>query len=50
MFSDPELEFLRDYSREYGLAAPDSLGPAVRLVAHLGGYRARNTIRNRATS
>ncbi len=36
MFSDPELEFLLDYSREYGLATPDSLG----LVAHLGGYRA----------
>ena len=41
MFSDPELEFLGDYSRKYGLPGPDSLGPAVRLVAHLGGYRDR---------
>ena len=41
MFSDQELEFLGDYSRQYGLPGPDSLGPAVRLVAHLGGYRAR---------
>ena len=36
-----ELDFLRDYSREYGTAGPDSLGLAVRLVGRLGGYRDR---------
>ena len=41
MFADHELEFLRDYAMEHGLTAPDRLGDAVRLVAHLGGYRAR---------
>ena len=41
MFTDGELGFLRDYAREHGLSAPDRLGDAVRLVAHLGGYRGR---------
>ena len=41
LFSDAELEFLQTYSLKYALPAPDSLGPAVRLVAHLGGYRDR---------
>ena len=41
MFTDPELAFLRDYAREQAMPAPDPLGAAVRLVAHLGGYRDR---------
>ncbi len=41
MFTDHELDFLRDYAHEHGLTAPDQLGDAVRLVAHLGGYRNR---------
>ena len=41
MFADQELGFLRDYAHEHGLDAPERLGDAVRLVAHLGGYRAR---------
>ena len=41
MFTDGELGFLRDYAIEHGLGAPDRLGDAVRLVAHLGGYRDR---------
>ncbi len=41
MFTDHELGFLSDYARKFSLPGPDSLGPAVRLVAHLGGYRDR---------
>ena len=41
MFADGELCFLRDYASRYGLKAPERLGDAVRLVAHLGGYRHR---------
>ena len=41
MFTDHELGFLGDYARKFGLPGPDRLGPAVRLVAHLGGYRDR---------
>ncbi len=41
MFTDHELDFLRDYATRYGLEAPERLGDAVRLVAHLGGYRDR---------
>ena len=41
MFADQELGFLRDYALEHGLDAPQRLGDAVRLVAHLGGYRDR---------
>ena len=41
MFTDHELDFLASYAEEHGLAAPDRLGDAVRVVAHLGGYRAR---------
>ena len=41
MFTDPELAFLRDYASRYGLKAPQRLGDAVSLVAHLGGYRDR---------
>ena len=41
MFADHELDFLRDYAMEHDLSAPERLGDAVRLVAHLGGYRAR---------
>ena len=40
-FADHELDFLQDYADEHGLPAPDRLGAAVQLVAHLGGYRAR---------
>ena len=41
MFADHELDFLRDYAVEHRLQAPARLGDAVRLVAHLGGYRDR---------
>ena len=41
MFADHELDFLRDYALENDLATPDRLGDAVRIVAHLGGYRDR---------
>jgi len=41
MFADGELCFPRDYASRYGLKAPERLGDAVRLVAHLGGYRHR---------
>ena len=41
MFTESELDFLREYGVEYELAAPDRLGDAVKLVAHLGGYRER---------
>ena len=41
MFTDQELNFLRDYATRYALEAPEQLGDAVRLVAHLGGYRDR---------
>ena len=39
MFTAEELGFLSDWAREHGHAAPDRLGAATRLVAHLGGYR-----------
>ena len=38
MFSELELRFLADYARKFGLAPPDDLGTAVKLVAILGGY------------
>ena len=41
MFTDGELGFLRDYATRRRLALPERLGDAVRLVAHLGGYRDR---------
>ena len=41
MFADAEIAFLRDYAAKYGLDAPERLGDAVGLVAHLGGYRDR---------
>ena len=41
MFAYGELGFLRGYAARYGLKAPERLGDAVRLVAHLGGYRDR---------
>lgn len=41
MFTDQELGFLRDYATQYRLSGPHSLGAAVELVAHLGGYRNR---------
>ena len=41
MFTDDELDFLRDYAQEQDMPAPVQLGDAVRLVAHLGGYRDR---------
>ena len=41
MFADHELAFLHDYALEHDLAPPSRLGDAVRLVAHLGGYRDR---------
>ncbi|MCY3769474.1 MAG: IS4 family transposase [Gammaproteobacteria bacterium] len=41
MFTDTELGFLREYGDECGLPPPDRLAGAVRLVAHLGGYRER---------
>ena len=42
MSTDHELAFLRDYASQAGFAAPDDLGKSVQLVAHLGGFRARN--------
>ena len=48
MFADHELDFLRDYAVENDLATPDRLGDAVRLVAHLGGYRDRKHDPDRA--
>ena len=41
MFTDVELDFLREYAVEYGLPAPHRPRDAVRVVAHLGGYRER---------
>ena len=41
LFTAAELDFLRDYAREHGLPAPDSLGAAMRMVAHFGGHRGR---------
>ena len=38
MFTDHEPGFLSDYARKFGRPGPASLGPAVRLVAHLRGY------------
>ena len=40
-FTAAELDFLHDYAREHGLPAPDSLGAAMRMVAHFGGHRGR---------
>ena len=39
LFTAPELDFLRDYAREYGVEAPDHLGAAMRSVPHFGGRR-----------
>ena len=41
MFTDEELAFLRDYAQQYSQSEPQDLSTAVRLVALLGGYRAR---------
>ena len=41
LFTDDELRFLGGYARRFGLRGPEDLGAAVRLVAHLGGYRDR---------
>ena len=41
LFTDHELNFLRHYAAKSRLNTPDTLGNAVRLVAHLGGYRGR---------
>ena len=41
MFTDNEIDFLRDYAREHDMTPPERLGDAVHLVAHLGGYRDR---------
>ena len=41
MFTDHEQNFLVDYAAKFGLGGPVNLGAAVRLVAHLGGYRDR---------
>ena len=41
LFTDHELNFLRHYALNSRLETPDTLGNAVRLVAHLGGYRGR---------
>ena len=42
MFTDHEPGFLGDFVRKFGRPGPDSLGPAVRLVAYLRGCRGRN--------
>ena len=41
MFTSDELDFLNDYAKIYRLEPPASLGPAVQLMAHLGGFRQR---------
>ncbi len=41
MFTSDELGFLNDYAKIYRLEPPASLGPAVQLMAHLGGFRQR---------
>ena len=41
LFSAADLNFLNDYAREHGLPAPDSLGAAMRMVAHFGRHRGR---------
>ena len=41
MFTDVEPVFPPDHADRYGLGAPERPGDAVRLVAHLGGYRDR---------
>ena len=41
LFTDDELEFLKEYAEIEGLAGPGSLGEASSLVADLGGFRAR---------
>ena len=41
MFTDHELAFLQDYARKFGQKTPRDLATTVRLVALLGGYRAR---------
>ena len=39
MYADHELDFLHTYARKHDLVPPLTLGDAVCLVAHLGGYR-----------
>ena len=41
LFSDIEIEVLTAYAKKKRLAAPKTLGAAVRLVARLGGYIGR---------
>ena len=50
LFTDSELSFLSDYAEEFRLPGPDRLGPAVWLVAHLGGYRGRKQASESGTS
>jgi hypothetical protein len=42
VFSDIEVRTLKAYAKTRGMKAPSLLGEAVRLVAMLGGYLARN--------
>ncbi|MDE2789256.1 MAG: hypothetical protein OXI81_02370 [Paracoccaceae bacterium] len=42
MFTDNELDFLRDTALEHVMTAPDRFGDAVRLAAHLRGYPSRS--------
>ncbi len=41
LFTDHELDFLRDYALEHDMRAPERLDDAILLVAHLGWYRDR---------
>ncbi len=41
MFTDEELDFLRDHAEQHAMPAPVQPSDAVQLVAHLGGYRNR---------
>ncbi len=41
LFTVEELAFLHDYAREHEYPRPNSLGAAIRLVAHFGGHRDR---------
>jgi hypothetical protein len=43
LFSDIEIQLLKAVAKQRKLNTPDMLGDAVRLVARLGGYLARNS-------
>ena len=38
MFSELEIQVLKAFAAQQGLAAPDTLAEAIRIVAQIGGY------------